>query len=148
MKKHKPKNTKQTDPHKQSAQEFLFALFKGSLEQFWNSLADVDQMGLYAEYNNILNSNMNDYAGFLDYLESIRYEQRVIYLRYQNNCEVTNSGKIAPDGEVHFISPTDVEGVDMPIRLVFNTKYSTKSGYTVHWKARITKNDFREALDS
>ncbi|MEC0266708.1 hypothetical protein [Paenibacillus anseongense] len=147
--------------HKQTVQNFIFALYKGTIDEFWEMLADVDQMGLFAEYDLIRKSNMNDYESFRDYLESVREQERIRYSIVQNKCGITNMARIALDGEVyiylfeniqtdvHYIAPSKVEGKNIPVRLAYNMKYEAETTvYFAHWKVRILANEYKTALNA
>ncbi|KRE70771.1 hypothetical protein [Paenibacillus sp. Soil750] len=149
---------KATPQHKQTVQNFIFALYKGTIDEFWDMLADVDQMALYTEYEYIRSSNMNDYDGFRDFLDTTREEQRSNYASVQKQSGVGEMARYTPEGEVyiylieniqkkiHYIAPTEVKVV--PVVLTLNMKYDAESTvYSAHWKVRIIKNDYKTALN-
>lgn len=152
---------KATDQHKEAVQNFMFALYNGTLEELWSMIAEVDQMGLYAEYS-IIGNNMNDYDSFRDYFETIRDEQRIKYSRVKANCGLVNYALYSEDGEVYMCLVENVKLTTIrhfsaagpnndlqPIRLVVNMKYDPETvQYHAHWKVRTAENDFKTALNA
>jgi hypothetical protein len=151
-------NSKITPEMVTAANDFIKALFHGSLEEYWNVLSDIDQATIYAHYSYIKASRLDDYDGFADYLGQNREEDREDFARLREHCGISNWVKYSPcgdvylklfeniRGEVHVIVPTPVDA--MPLRLTAQTQFIEEPlGYTLCWKVRLVDMEIKTVLN-